>query len=239
MQFLPHYCVLCELPVEGERDLCAWCHASLPWNLQACPRCAAPLSGSPNARSSTHEIPAGASTGGCVHCLRRPPLCSRTIAPLAYAGACAVWVQALKFRRGYREGQVLASLLADAVQAGAAGTPGPDLILPLPLSAWRLVTRGHNQALILARCVAARMRIPLCVDLLRRSRHTARQADLPRSARRRNVAGAFSVRRGLSGQRLALVDDVFTTGATLDAATRALLDAGAGEVQWWVAARTT
>lgn len=103
----------------------------------------------------------------------------------------------------------------------------------------RLRVRGYNQALEIARPIARLLNVPLDYDSLIRIRATAAQSDLPVEHRRRNVHGAFAVsaRANLSGLRIALVDDVMTTGSTVQAASRALLAAGAVEVEVWVAAR--
>ena len=220
MDLLPHDCLLCNTRFDGTRDLCAHCHAALPWNTDPCPRC-----GQPD------------GSAGCVACLQHPVACDRTIAPLQYAGSVAGWVQSLKFSNGLRAGKVLAGLLGDAVAPQLSSGPVPDCIVPLPLATRRLLWRGHNQSAFLANVVARRVGLPVSNRLLRRSRYTQRQSDLPRSARRANVARAFTA-RGVDGQYIALVDDVLTTGATLQSATRALLVAGATAVEWWVAART-
>ncbi len=152
-----------------------------------------------------------------------------------YDGAPARWVQRLKFSNGFREGRVLAHLMADDLLARGLAA---DLIVPVPLSTWRLMRRGHNQAITLAAAIARTLHIPLARRMLIRTRHTQAQADLATSARRRNVANAFRARQPLTGLRIALVDDVMTTGETLRAASRALHDAGAASVTLCVATRT-
>ncbi len=159
------------------------------------------------------------------------------MAPLLYADAVADWVQALKFRSGFREGRVLGELLATAVERALIDHHPPDCIVAMPLSTRRLLWRGHNQAAIIARIVSRRVEVPVQHHLLKRTRTTLRQAGLPRSARRANVMRAFGT-RDVTGLHIALVDDVLTTGATLQSATRVLLANGASAVEWWVAART-
>ena len=125
---------------------------------------------------------------------------------------------------------------------GAKGHAGIELVLPVPLSARRLRERGYNQAALLAARLAARLGLPCEARALVRPGDTAQQHGLPRERRAANVRGAFAVAPraagALHGRRVALVDDVMTTGATLAAATHALLDAGAAEVRVWVVART-
>lgn len=220
LSLFPHYCLLCEVRFEGVRDLCEHCHVALPWNDSACPRCGQPL-----------------TSAGCISCRRLPVSCLQTVAPLRYEEAIATWVQALKFHSGFREGQVLGELLATAVEGTLGNRGRPDCIVPMPLATRRLLRRGHNQAAFIARIISKRVHIPVRHRLLTRTRATLKQADLPRSARRANVVRAFAA-SDVTGLHIALVDDVLTTGATMQSATRVLLANGAAAVEWWVAART-
>jgi ComF family protein len=118
----------------------------------------------------------------------------------------------------------------------------PDTVVPVPMSARRLAERGYNQAWELARHVAAALSLPATASLLLRPVDAAHQIELGRAERRRNLRCAFMVdplqRALLQGCRVALVDDVMTTGATAHAAADALLRAGAAAVDVWVLART-
>lgn len=186
-------------------------------------------------------LPDPASTA-CAFCLNEPLSCTRMIAPFIYRDAITGWVRRFKFSGGFREGNVLSLLVAASVAdtlstATSTGTR-PDIIVPVPLSLRRLLLRGHNQAIGLAQAMAQMTALPLHTRALRRIRHTTQQAELARSARARNVSRAFAATGSVKGLRIALVDDVCTTGSTLNAATRALHAAGAIEVEWWVAART-
>lgn len=109
----------------------------------------------------------------------------------------------------------------------------PDCLVPMPLHPARLRERGYNQAAVVARGIAAYQGVPVVEGVLLRRRRTARQAGLDRSARQRNVANAFGLRRGVppwEGRSVLLVDDVLTTGATAGAAARVLRESGAAEV---------
>ena len=114
--------------------------------------------------------------------------------------------------------------------------------LPVPLSARRLSERGYNQSWELAQRIARQLRLPAQADLLQRPQDTRHQADLDRAERRRNLHGAFMVdprrRALLQGRRVALVDDVMTTGATAREAAATLLRSGAAAVEVWALART-
>jgi ComF family protein len=126
-------------------------------------------------------------------------------------------------------------------QAGGALIDEADVLVPVPLHYTRLVMRGFNQSGWLAQAVAAETGRQVAVDALVRTRRTPSQAGLAGRARRRNVSGAFKVRKAgwaaVEGKRVLLVDDVLTTGATLSACTRALKQAGARHVDVLVLAR--
>ena len=216
---LPRICRLCDAPVDGDIDLCPPCWRSLPWNLRACGRCGLPL----------------ADDGRlCVRCAAKPPPFTRTIAPLLFAGATPKLVYAIKFGRGFAEAKLLARLLADAV--AAAADPLPDALVPVPLTTGRLLRRGHNQAVLLARPLARRFGIPLHRADVRRTGSGKSQRGQTRAARAGSVRGAFRAVRPLAG-RAAIVDDVMTTGATASELAQTLIAAGMDEVVIWTAAR--
>lgn len=159
-------------------------------------------------------------------------LCSIRAAAL-HEGAVRDGVLALKYRGQRRLAGPLGSILADAVRA--AGDL-PDVVVPVPLHAGRHRQRGYNQAELLARSLAQRLGVPCETRALVRHRATPPQVGLASPARRTNVAGAFTLSpsgtaRRLAGKRVLLVDDVTTTGSTLDAAATALLAAAPTELR--------
>lgn len=195
--------------------LCRECDAELPrLSPPRCPRCAL-------------ASPAGET---CGRCLAEQPHFDATTAALAYAFAADALVHALKFRGELALAPLLASLLKERIPAQER----VDCIIPVPLSSRRLKERGYNQALEIARHVGAKVQIDLC----RRARDTAPQMELPFDERRRNVRGAFVCEHSLQGQSIAVLDDVMTTGATLDEMAATLKRAGAARVVNWVVART-
>ncbi len=149
---------------------------------------------------------------------------------------------AFKFRARPDLAAVLAPLLAAAVPRNAASGSGRPLVVPVPVAPDRLRERGYNQSWELARRVARAHALPACADALFRVRATGHQLQLGRAERAANLRDAFVVTPSratrVRGAHVALVDDVLTTGATADAATRALLRAGAARVHVWVLART-
>ena len=208
-------CYLCRGAAHGV--LCEDCDADLPrLGTAHCPRCAL------------------TSPGGtvCGHCLTRPPAFDATNAALAYAFPADVLVQALKFRGELALAPVLGGLLARCISERA------DWIVPVPLSGERLRARGYNQALEIARHVSGATGTRLALDACRRSRDTPAQMDLPLAERARNVRGAFECPRLIGSGTVAVLDDVMTTGATLDEVAATLKRAGAARVVNWVVART-
>jgi ComF family protein len=127
-------------------------------------------------------------------------------------------------------GQVLADHIATRIDRR------PDVIIPVPLHAARLQQRGYNQSLELARPIAARIGVPLDYRNVVRTRATAAQSELPAAERRKNIRGAFAVTAPLPG-RVALVDDVMTTGSTLWELAKTLRAHGAEDIAVWVCAR--
>jgi ComF family protein len=217
---LPQACALCA-DHSGDAILCAPCMNALPALPAACPSCASPS-------------PAG---GVCGACLVRPPRFAATIAAARYAFPLDRLVQGLKYEHRLAFAHPLGDALAAAVLRTLPHRPMTDAIVALPLAPARQRERGFNQAMEIARIVARRTGRPIASGLVRTSAGRP-QASLPWSERRRNVRGAFGCNVAFTGRSIALVDDVMTTGATLDAAARALLAAGASRVEAWVVART-
>jgi ComF family protein len=210
-------CFLCRGAARGV--LCAACDAELPrLRRPCCPVCGL-------------ETPAGEV---CGRCLSRPPAYDATVAALAYAFPADVLVQALKFRGELALAPVLGELLAARLSPAAR----VDAVLPVPLAAARLRARGFNQALEIARAPARAAGSPLEPRLAERVLDTAEQAALAPAERAKNVRGAFRCARALAGASVALVDDVMTTGATLEELAATLKRAGAARVVNWVLART-
>jgi ComF family protein len=235
---LPAPCLGCGSPrsvgARGYRSrplgLCAGCRGRLrPLDpAAACAVCARPLVG---------RLPRGFR---CDRCRAWPPAYDRLFARWRYEAPLDAVVGGLKFRRldflGHHLGLDLARAFAPIF---ATDLPGLDLVVAVPLHWGRRLARGYNQAERIARPLAAHLGLPLAAAL-RRRRATAAQSTLPRDARRANLAGAFDPhpRVPLAGRRILLVDDVATTGATLDAAAHALKRAGAATVVAVVAGRT-
>jgi len=216
---LPPRCPGCGTVVPSDHSFCLDCWQSLDFLAgPACARCAQPL---PLALYDDTE---------CAGCLADPPSFAAARAGVAYGPIARTL--ALKLKYGRRPG-VARTMAGPMRRAGAAWLPGA-LVVPVPLHRWRLWGRGYNQAALLARAVVRAGTGDLAVDLLVRRRATPLLRGLDPGRRARAVAGAFTVAPAwagrLRGRRVVLVDDVFTTGATLDACARVLVRAGAERV---------
>lgn len=198
----------------------AWCKAcdgALPYlTAPHCPQCALP----------THNGDI------CGRCLKHKPQFDRTLAVFAYTFPLDKLVQALKFGEHLMLVRSLADCLAHSVEAR------PDCIIPMPLHPLRLRERGFNQSMELARRVANKLDIPLLPHACQRVRDTPPQSALAWKERGKNVRKAFICAQDLSGLKVAVVDDVMTSGASLNEVSIALRRGGASEVSAWVIART-
>ena len=191
----------------------------------------------------------------CAHCARvlpaALPRCGECMSTASAFGACLTgadyadpWDQLIagfKFHRKTELAAALCELLLRAVRETGRDAR-PALLLPVPLSRERLRERGYNQAWELARRLSRRLDVAARADVLQRSRDTPHQIGMTRAEREHNLRDAFWIeprqRYRLQGVHVALVDDVFTTGATAHAAALALTRAGAARVEVWVVART-
>lgn len=218
---VPARCLLCGAAGDGGRDLCTGCAADFIANTASCARCGMPLA---------QPAPA------CGACLRSPPPFAAAWAAFRYAHPLDLLEARFKFHADLAAGRVLADRLVERIRADAPARP--DAIVPIPLHRARLRARGYNQALELARPLAAALDLPLRHDLLVRTRATDAQSALDAKARRRNLRGAFATAEGAElPTHVAVFDDVMTTGATLHEAARTLLRAGVARVDAWALAR--
>ena len=226
---LPDQCALCGNLSQGL--LCDGCDAQY-WNepRQRCATCALPLASSYLRRGREDVRP------HCAACLEAPPAFNDTLALADYRAPLDTLAVELKFRARLAAGAEFARHLHAAFED--SGLPLPDVIVPVPLSRTRLVARGYNQAWAIARPLAQRMGVRADVSLIERVRHTSAQSRLDQDTRRRNVASAFSISGNVRGKHVGVVDDVMTSGATLDALARALKLHGARRVTNFVALRT-
>lgn len=170
----------------------------------------------------------------CGTCLQHPPAHAHTLASFSYAFPVDQLIQALK----YQQRLAIAPILGRALALAARSRPRPDLLIPMPLHPKRLQQRGFNHATEIARVVAADLNISLDLSVCERVRYTPPQVALKYDQRRRNVRNAFACHGNVAGKRVALIDDVMTTGTSLDELAITLKKAGALEIEAWIVART-
>ena len=209
-------CVLCGAISHGSA-WCGACDAAMPYlSASHCPICALPT----------------LDSAVCGHCLSHPPQFKRTVAIYCYAYPLDKLILALKYGEKFFLAKQLGVHLAHYV------TILPDCIVAMPLHPARLKERGFNQSLLLAQHIGQQLDIPVLAFSCQRIRNTPSQSTLPVKERGKNMRKAFICSTEVAGKHVAIVDDVMTTGATLNELAHAILAAGAIEVSAWVVART-
>lgn len=213
-------CTLCGGPADTRRErlLCMACDGSLPAHpADACPQCGI------------------ASPGAlvCGDCLSDPPAYDAALTVFTYRFPLDQLIHSFK----YASNLTLADFFARKLASCVRDHPMPHALVAMPLARRRLAERGFNQALLIADNAAQRLSLPIERTALVRIRETLPQSGLPWKERRANVKGAFACATDLKGRHIALVDDVMTTGATLNEAAKVLKLQGAVRVTAWVIAR--
>jgi ComF family protein len=224
---LPPLCPACREPVGEGAGLCGACWAKLaPIERPFCEKLGIPFVYDPGPGIYSHEA------------IAAPPAYARARAAVRYDEVARTLVHALKYGDRLDLAPVMARWMA---RAGAELLAEAELLVPVPLHWRRLFARRFNQSATLAALISDRCGVPVSLDALRRVRATPQQVGLSREERAANVQGAFRIdpagRAGIAGRRIAIVDDVLTSGATADACARTLLRAGARAVDVVVFAR--
>jgi ComF family protein len=217
----PTSCRLCRAPGEPGLELCAACREALPWLDHACRICATPL-------------PSEARVTVCPHCQNAATAIDECRAVFTYHPPVDGWIQRLKFEQDLALGRLLGTLLADSLSPDADAASVS--ILPVPLHRKRLSERGYNQAMEIARPLT-RCGYRIETRCCKRARNTSAQTGLSATGRKGNMRSAFSVTEPLDDRRFILIDDVLTTGSTLNELARTLKRGGAQSVKAWVVAR--
>ena len=214
-------CLMCAAPT-SELSFCGHCINSLnPAPNPSCPQC-------------------GLSTQGehCGQCLKSTPAYDTTEALFSYTFPTSAILQHYKYNNALFLSQTFGALFSEQL-APNNQYKEIDLIIAMPLHADRIKERGFNQSLEIAKTMAKQLSIPLDKTSCMRIKNTAPQASLPLKARLKNMRGAFQInmRNNIKGKRIAIVDDVMTTGASLNELAKTLKKAGATHVECWVVAR--
>lgn len=225
-RLLPPVCPLCggAFPLSPPpAPFCLRCMATMtPLPAAQCSRCALPFA--PSSAQSSHL---------CGRCIKEPPAYAAAYAAGLYEGQLRTAIGHLKFHQRPNLDRPLARLLAERLPESL----DIDLLVPVPLHPLRLRERTYNQAWLLARELGRRRCLPTIHDVLVKCRVTEPQQTLSAAQRRDNLRGAFVLNKGVKGHKILLVDDVMTTGVTLDLCSQLLLAGGAERVEVAVVAR--
>ena len=220
---LPDTCVLCQSSVATSQShrTCPHCWAALPRIIRGCQHCALPL----------HQGDV------CGACLAKPLFAGTCVAAMLHQDSGRTLVHRLKYNHGLREGRTLACALQQAVALNYSNKPLVKAIIPVPLSYWRQVHRGFNQAAWLAHLLGNTMHPPVMTT------HVGRKAGIPqegknRTSRLQMAFTSFYIRRQIPADHVAIVDDVLTTGTTAKTLALQLRKAGVKKVDVWCATRS-
>lgn len=221
-RLFPPRCLLClDAGQPPALDLCRECEADLARDLPSCTGCARPLP--------------QPDTFLCGDCLCAPRHFDAAFAAYRYEHPLDWLVRRMKYGGDIATARVLGTLLGRRLAAGHA--LHVEALVPVPLHRAREADRGFNQAIEIAQAAGREVMLPVVWDACRRRRATVEQAGLDADARRHNLRGAFDLVRPLRQRRVAIVDDVMTTGSTVDELARVLKQGGVEWVEVWAVAR--
>jgi ComF family protein len=220
--WLPPTCLLCGNPGFNRLDLCEICYRHLPRNNQFCLQCGQIMA--VDLATSAH----------CGQCISSSPAFDETFAPFIYQDEIKYLITSLKFGADYKNARLLGQLLAQHLPTHVEK---PELILPVPLHKSRYRERGFNQSIEIARTISKTMQIPIDLNSCQRQRNTTQQSALAAKQRKKNMKNAFVLKKPISAQHVVILDDVMTTGSTVNELAKVLKKAGVKRVDVWVCAR--
>jgi ComF family protein len=218
------YCIACgrPLPSGTEAALCERCASGIKWaSGRLCGKCGKIL-----AEGNRKNL--------CRDCAREEHLFRKGYTCALYDGQAAEVIRDMKYREKPSYADAVAAFMAARIEAAGFALPDWGVIIPVPMYKGKKEQRGYNQAVLIARSLAKRLKIPLMEDALERSRDTGVMSSLSLGERKQNLSGALCVRhsaaKNLRDKEVLLVDDVYTTGSTADACTETLLATGCAQV---------
>ena len=220
----PKVCLQCDDAGQSDMDLCVCCYQHLPWIEHACERCALPLPGS--------------NAPVCGACSRRELYFNHASSPFQFEGFIRDAIYEFKFNNKLNQGKLLAQLFLRHIEKNHIEIP--EVVVPVPLYKKRIQKRGYNQALEIARIVSKELGCELAYNEIYRNRDTSVQMDLPAKKRHNNVKDAFSVKEKstiLKNKHVCIIDDVMTTGNTVNEVAKCVRKAGTKRIDVWCVAR--
>jgi len=220
--------VLCGDSVAKTISLCEPCRQDFPILEGACQQCGLPMDS-----SNEHNAI-------CGQCLKIPAAVDYTLCLYHYQIPLDYLITELKYNQKLTHAAILGELFLARLLSEKSGENLPDVILPVPLHKNRLIKRGFNQSLEIARPIAKQLNIPIGLDLVRRKRQTRTQTDLTAVERKKNIRGCFEIIKQeslLAYDHIVILDDVVTTGSTSNELASLLKQSGVKKVSVWSVAR--
>ena len=220
---LPHFCPLCR--AESRNYLCKSCLQSFKTIQHACAKCSEPLA---------------KGTGGalCANCLQSPPHFLRIICPFEYEHPFSDVLIRFKDKGDYRAIEQSCTALVDLILCHETEGGLPEVLVPVPIHWTKRWRRGFNQSEVIAKQISRELHIPIA-SAFKKIKITSMQKELNRNKRLSNLSGSFArTTFSLKGKHIALIDDIVTTGTTVNILTELSLQAGAESVEVWALART-
>ena len=218
----PPRCLVCDGIGSKDRDLCESCEQSLPWLHNACVQCALPLADDLNGSLF------------CGRCLKKKPYFDESLSLFSFESEIIRLVHQLKFHDNLAAARLFGNLIAEFM---VKKSDKPDCLLPVPLYKKRLRQRGFNQSIEISRALGKAWDIPMENNGVKRLRETQSQTGLDAKQRRRNIRNAFEIVDSINYEHVAIVDDVVTTGSTVNELARILKRKGVKRVSVYSIAR--
>ena len=213
-------CLICDGISLKHLPICQACLDELPKNLHPCQQCGVKI------ETKTLKI--------CGKCQHTPPQYDTTIAPYYYEHAIKHLIIELKFYKKLHNVNLLGKLLAQHITKQQL----PEYLIPIPIHRKRLSKRGFNQSMELCRVLSKELDIPILPNAILKKKITKAQASLTAKQRKQNLKNSFAINQDIKAQHIAIIDDVMTTGTTMNEMARLLKKAGIKQIEAWVCART-
>ncbi|EXJ11628.1 MULTISPECIES: ComF family protein [Nitrincola] len=216
-----HTCVLCGLHPANTFGICDDCMSDLPWSISCCHQCGRPTP------FPTKQI--------CTCCLKHAPAFDTTLATFRYVFPIDRLLPSIKYAKKTSHLGWLSSLMSEYILS--KDLPLPDALVPVPMHPWDEIKRGYNQSSLLTHLISKQLTLPAHLGAIRKIKRTPHQKELNFIERQQNLIDCFRLNKPLP-KRVAIVDDVMTTGSTVNEISRLLKNNGVETVDIWVLART-
>lgn len=222
----PYTCVICLETSDQKRDICSHCQNNLPLLVNTCLQCGI-------AFSKTHR------SERCGQCLKHSPHFDNTVVGFDYRSPIDGWLRQFKFHKKGLYARLLTEIYIEKLARLFEQQPEqiPQVLIPMPLHWRRLAQRGFNQAHTIAQYLSQHFEIPIVYTSVTRTRYTKAQSSLGLLSRKSNIQGAFLIRNLNAMDHVAIIDDIITTGSTVNELSKQLKFKGVCRVSVWALAR--